>query len=110
MASARSRTAGLRHAEDFAAEILDDPNYKQELKSRAKRGDLAPQVEVALMHYRWGKPIERLEVSTDEDLTTASKEDLLKIAAELQAYVRGLPDDDVEPNVADMPSVSDQVQ
>lgn len=102
MSSRRSRHNGLSHAEDFAAEIVDDPDYRRRLKERAKAGELAPPMEVALLHYRWGKPIERLAVSTDEDLSALSREDLMKLAVDLQLYLRDLPDEE-EPNVAAMP-------
>jgi len=108
MASARSRSSGLRQAQEFAAEIFNDPTYKQNLKSRARDGELAPQVEVALMHYCWGKPVEVIGREDELDLTSLSIDDLQKLASDIQEYLRVIAKE--EQNVADMDPVTGLVQ
>lgn len=61
-----SRNKSTLEAKEAAGEILESAEYRESLIVRAKAGTLPPQIETMLWHYRYGKPIERLEVS---DLT-----------------------------------------
>lgn len=47
---------------DFARSLLEDPIYQAKLKQRLRDGD-APQIEVLLHHYAYGKPGDNLKVS-----------------------------------------------
>lgn len=42
---------------DFARSILEDPLYQKRLRGRVVQGK-APQIEVLLFHYAYGKPKE----------------------------------------------------
>lgn len=48
---------------EAAASIVDDPVYRANLASRARRGKLAPAIESMLWHYAKGKPKETVEHS-----------------------------------------------
>ena len=49
-------------AQQAAAAIVDDPQYRQQLKDRALKGELPPAIETMLWHYAHGKPPEELRV------------------------------------------------
>jgi hypothetical protein len=57
MATRDSLAAG----QAFAKSIIETETYKLNLIARANAGILAPQVESLLLHYAYGKPIERIE-------------------------------------------------
>jgi hypothetical protein len=42
-----------------AAQIIDDPIYRQTLLDRAQTGQLPPAIEVLMWHYAKGKPREQ---------------------------------------------------
>lgn len=72
------RTAALSEARKFARSIIEDPEYKRILIARANAGHLAPQVEVMLYHYAYGKPIEVIESRTTiEDLRNKKVDELI---------------------------------
>ena len=61
---------------EFARSILADPVYQTKLKQRLRDGD-APQLEVLMYHYAYGKPTENLKLGhtmTLAELLTASEE------------------------------------
>ena len=61
---------------EFARSILADPVYQTKLKQRLRDGD-APQLEVLMYHYAYGKPTETIKHSggaTLEEIITASME------------------------------------
>ena len=67
----------LSFVREVAAQIIDDPIYRQTLLSRARAGTLHAAVETMLWHYRYGKPTEHVEVTTHtEDLSSLSAEEL----------------------------------
>lgn len=47
----------------FCLGVLADEDYRENLKKRARAGDLAPAVECMLWHYAHGRPKEQVEVS-----------------------------------------------
>jgi hypothetical protein len=61
-----TRVARARRGEAraFALRVIRDPLYQTNLLQAARNRTLAPAVEVALLHYAWGKPTERVEVGT----------------------------------------------
>ena len=86
-------------AKNFALLILRDPTYRQNLIVRARAGTLAPAVEIALWHYAYGKPAERLEVGgpgafgvEHENLTDRQLGDRIRLLAEIVEQ-GGNPDD-----------------
>jgi hypothetical protein len=38
---------------------LQDPQYVENLRQRLRSGKCNPAVEVAILHYGYGKPVER---------------------------------------------------
>ena len=69
-------------AKKLAAQILDNPAYIKSVEDRACAGTLAPAVECLLWHYRYGKPVNKVEVGEpgDFEMTELSDEDLAKRA------------------------------
>lgn len=49
---------------EFAARVIDDPGYQANLIGRIKKGQ-ANHIESLLWFYRYGKPVERVEVRDD---------------------------------------------
>ena len=49
-----------------AAELVDDPEYRAQLKIRLLTGTLAPGLEALLWHYAKGKPKDELAVTGSE--------------------------------------------
>lgn len=62
----------MTDAESFASAVVDDPAYLKNLKTRARLGDLSPAVECLLMYYKFGKPVNRVEVSDKSDTDLSS--------------------------------------
>lgn len=58
------RTSYLQRNEArlFALSILRNDDYKKNLLTAAIKRTLPPAIEVALMHYGWGKPADRVEL------------------------------------------------
>lgn len=55
--SKNKRTIEVR---DFAKNLVEDPDYVENLTARMKTGK-APHMETLLFHYAFGKPIDRVE-------------------------------------------------
>ena len=53
---------------EVAQSIVEDPIYREVLKQRLLMGKLAPAMESMLWHYAYGKPKERVELSTTDGL------------------------------------------
>ncbi len=49
---------------EFARHQIEDPEYQASLRGRLIAGK-APQMEMMLFHYAYGKPVERHEVTAD---------------------------------------------
>jgi|SRR5579862_1184383 len=71
-------------AREAAAEIIDDPEYRANLKARAIAGDLAPGLEQMLWAHAKGAPPTRVEVGTPGDFSQMSDAEL---RAELEAIL-----------------------
>ncbi|MHC4371488.1 MAG: hypothetical protein ACYSW8_28060 [Planctomycetota bacterium] len=56
---------------EMARELLENKDYQRNLLKRLKAGELPPQLETLLYHYRFGKPAVKLEVETGPDLRAA---------------------------------------
>jgi hypothetical protein len=90
--SERYTEVSINKARQLAAEILEDEDYKENLKRRAVNGVLSPAIEQMLWYYLFGKPLEKiavldatedsLESLTDAELTLRAKE-LHEIATEV---------------------------
>lgn len=87
----RSNASSLELRE-FSKELIDDPEYRRRLRIRLINGDLSAQMEVTLWHYRFGKPVDRAELTFPEGIPRIhdlSDEELLERykerVAELQA-------------------------
>jgi len=75
----------IREARANARDIIEDPDYKANLKARACKGTLHPVVEQMLWHYAYGKPKDRLEVqtsSTGHNYHEMSESELAALAAQ----------------------------
>jgi hypothetical protein len=85
----------LIRAKEFARLIVDDPEYRRNLYNRAIKGDLAPAVEILLLHYRFGKPTDELTVThklpTDAQLSELTPEQLAARAERLAVFLRSIP-------------------
>jgi hypothetical protein len=53
----------LKEAQNAAEEIIGDKRYRDNLKVRAIAGILPPAVEKMLWEYRFGKPVDKLDVN-----------------------------------------------
>ena len=51
----------------FAASILEDPTYLENLRDRVLTGQVSPAMEVLLFHYLYGKPKDYVEHSGDAE-------------------------------------------
>jgi hypothetical protein len=70
-----------RVAREAASKIVEDPIYLGTLLSRARAGTLHAAIEQMLWHYRYGKPVDRVEVTAPkEDLSSLTVEELAKRA------------------------------
>jgi len=58
--------AGSGEARTTARRLLKSPTYMKRLGRRLRSGDIAPQMEVLLWHYAFGKPTDTLDVSVRE--------------------------------------------
>jgi hypothetical protein len=64
--------ARLQEAQKVAGAVIDDADYLTRLKLRAQSGSLPPAIEALLWHYRFGKPVEKISVSEEENLANAN--------------------------------------
>lgn len=59
-----------RDGREFAARIVDSPKFRETLRLQAEAGTLHPSIVNTLLHYRYGKPKETVEiVNVDESMT-----------------------------------------
>jgi len=66
------RKVGGRNKRTLAAEavargIVDDPTVQALWLKQAQKGELPPAILQTLMYYGWGKPMEKVEHSGNED-------------------------------------------
>lgn len=88
--SAAGRPKGIpnkatRFMQEMARGILESEEYRESIIRRIKNDDLAPAVEVALMHYGYGKPVDKLVLKDDRSKlgNTAIDVDAEVLATEL---------------------------
>lgn len=85
-------TKTFLEAQNFAKEIVDDPTYRASLKERALKGALPQSIENLLLYYRFGRPVEAIEVDVkslvNDDLTSLSDEQLEARALAIGAAIR----------------------
>jgi hypothetical protein len=74
----------------FALQIVRDPLYRKNLLQAARERRLAPQVEVALLAYAYGKPTEHVEVGRPGDFGDFSRMSEDELAERAFALGRGL--------------------
>jgi hypothetical protein len=87
----------LTEAHNFVKEIVDDPQYRLNLKARALAGNLAPNLEALLFYYRFGKPTDNVHIETatqQADLSALTDEQLsnraLAVAQSLKRHREAL--------------------
>lgn len=70
-----------------AGNILDSAEYQDSLLRRARLGTLPPAIEQMLWHYRYGKPVDRSEVTlnVNEDMSGMTHDDLVHRLDEIKA-------------------------
>lgn len=76
----RGRARGTRNkatveAREFAARLIEDPEYGERLRLRLLEGTAGP-VEMLLWHYAWGRPMARVEVGTTNPFAAVSDAEL----------------------------------
>jgi hypothetical protein len=65
-------------AKSFCRDLLASPEYRASLLRRIILDELPPAVECKLMDYAWGKPVERVAITHEqEDLRALTEEQLL---------------------------------
>lgn len=80
-------------AQRFARDLVLSDDYQKNLRVRLLAGTLPAAVEVLLLHYAFGKPLEQVQVqvsSQQQDLSQLSGEELLRRMDEMQAALRDL--------------------
>jgi len=84
MSRGTGQRIGSKEARDAARLILDSEEYRATLKSRAAAGTLPAAVEIMLWHYRYGKPPDKIEITSNhEDLANLTSEELAERAKEI---------------------------
>jgi hypothetical protein len=68
----------------WCREILETPEYRTRIKREADLGILDRNIELALWHYAYGKPIERIELEVTDNLRSMSDEELEALEKELR--------------------------
>lgn len=66
-----SRNKVSKAGRTFATRIVNDAKYRERLLSQARLGQLAPAVQTALMAYAWGKPVDQVELETNQPNASA---------------------------------------
>lgn len=83
-----------RAIREEAQKLLDSPEYQASLVARIKAGTLPPALETLIWHYAHGRPVERTEVSiednTSHDLTSVDGTELMIRAELLLSRLKGL--------------------
>lgn len=54
-------------------DIVMDPLYQENLKARARAGEIHPSLEVAIWHYLAGKPVEEINVHASDKMQEVSE-------------------------------------
>lgn len=74
----------LNEAKEFASRIIDDPRYRKQLKVRAIAGTLPPGIETMLWYYRFGKPVDKVDLTFERvDYSHLTNQELAERAREL---------------------------
>lgn len=93
----------LDEARAWAKRLVDDPEYQLSVRSRMIGGVLPSAVEVRLLDYAYGRPIETLEVSDpDGDLRGMSQKELAALLSQLETQLKKVyeePSNDSAPGV-----------
>lgn len=87
----RITAAGRAEAKQFCLRIVRDPRYAASFAERAFSGTLPAAVEVTMLHYAWGKPVEHIEVGLPQssvDLSELSDEQLAERAGMIADVLR----------------------
>ena len=72
---------------EAAARLFDDPVYWRKLRSDLRKRKLHPQMEVTLLAYAYGRPVDRIEVGRVGDFSKLSDDELM---AQFEATVTSL--------------------
>jgi hypothetical protein len=72
-----------KYHQEFCRAIVESPEYRTWLVTRIMDGTLPAAIEMLLHYYAYGKPRERLEISSGSGLDGLSTEDLLARAQEM---------------------------
>lgn len=70
-----TRNKATLEAREFAACLINDPEYQRRLRERLLAGTAGP-IEVTLFYYAWGKPIERVETGAPNAFAAITDEEL----------------------------------
>lgn len=72
-------TSAVKHeAQKFARELVEDTNYRDNLRKALKDRTCPPAIEALIWHYAYGKPVEHVNVSVQtEDLSQLSTDELM---------------------------------
>lgn len=73
-------TVSRQEAQSFARSITGSSIYRANLQDRAEKGILPPAVEIMLWHFAYGKPIEQVQVTVSDDLSSLTPEQLAQKA------------------------------
>jgi hypothetical protein len=90
----------------FAQSVLEDPNYREALRERARQDKLAPHEFTLLHYYAYGKPTEAVKDQGDTNrrlvqmvflgpMSDPLAHDAREKARPLPALPRPMPDDEV---------------
>lgn len=71
-------------ARERALELLEHPDYKLSLLRRIQTDTLAPLMERSLWEYAYGPPKQRVEISTRQDYSELSHEELAQKALDIR--------------------------
>jgi hypothetical protein len=74
----------------FAAELLNDEEYRKNLLTRLRAGMVAPALEVLLYQYWLGKPADEVVLYDARDLAGKSREELQQRLQEINDRVAEL--------------------
>lgn len=97
----------LLDAQAFAVGVLESQDYKTQFIARVKTGTLPPALEMMLYHYAYGKPPDRLELTSlteDADLTGMTDEELATHAQQVLDDIRN----EMEKRKQDQPKPEDE--
>jgi hypothetical protein len=72
---------------EAAARLFDDPVYWRKLRSDLRKRKLHPQMEVTLLAYAYGRPVDRIEVGRVGDFSKLSDDELL---AQFESTIKSL--------------------